>query len=58
MYMIVNGFSINSETLDFLQLKEDRTTIMQEWKYIPTRYIYQSFTPMLRRLLNIVQDLS
>ena len=28
-----------------------------KWKHTPTRYIYQSFTPMLERLLDIVSPL-
>lgn len=54
-----DGFSINSRNTGLFTIKREKIgqPLCKEWKYIPTRYIYQSFTPMLRRLLNIVQDL-
>ena len=54
-----DGFSINSRNTGLFTIKREKIgkPLCKDWKYIPTRYIYQSFTPMLTRLLNIVQDL-
>ena len=54
-----DGFSINSRNTGLFTTKREKIgkPLCEDWKYIPIRYIYQSFTPMLKRLLNIVQDL-
>lgn len=54
-----DGFSINSRNTGLFTNDREKVgkSLCSEWKYTPPRYIYQSFTPLLHRLLDIVQPL-
>lgn len=52
-----DGFSINYRHSGLFSLDEKKIgkPLCTSWKYTPIRYIYQQFTPLLVKLLNIVQ---
>ena len=54
-----DGFSVNSRNTGLFTNDREKvgSPLCKEWKYIPPRYIYQPFTPLLERLLDIVQPL-
>lgn len=54
-----DGFSINSRNTGLFSIDREKIgkPLCSEWKYTPPRYIYQPFTPILYRLLDIVQPL-
>lgn len=54
-----DGFSINSRNTGLFSIDREKIgkPLCNEWRYTPPRYIYQSFTPILYRLLDIVQPL-
>ena len=54
-----DGFSINSRNTGLFTTNKHKVgkPLCSDWKYIPIRYIYQTFTPILYTLLDIVQGL-
>ena len=54
-----DGFSVNSRNTGLFTNDREKvgSPLCKEWNYIPPRYIYQPFTPLLERLLDIVQPL-
>tara|TARA_B100000161_G_C33479211_1_gene381720 strand:+ start:292 stop:900 length:609 start_codon:yes stop_codon:yes gene_type:complete len=54
-----DGFSINSRNSGLFTNDREKVgqPLCREWGYIPERYIYQPFTPLLKKLLNIVQPI-
>ena len=52
-----DGFSVNSRNSGLFTNDREKVgePLCRDWGYIPERYIYQPFTPLLNKLLNIVQ---
>ena len=54
-----DGENVNSRNIGLFTLNKDKIgkPFCLKWKHTPNRYIYQTFTPMLKELLEIVTPL-
>jgi len=54
-----DGFSVNTRHTGLFTINREKigSPLCSTWKYIPIRYIYQPFTPVLLQLLKYVQNI-